>query len=55
MIALVARSIEDFYGRPQDIEWAIDGNGKLYILQSRSITTLGDVTSLSFIPPGEGE
>lgn len=30
--------IENFYGRPQDVEWAIK-NGKLYILQSRPVTT----------------
>lgn len=32
-------NIEKCYGRPQDIEWAYE-NGKLYILQSRPITTL---------------
>jgi pyruvate,water dikinase len=32
--------IEKHYGIPQDIEWAIE-NGKLYITQSRPITTLG--------------
>lgn len=31
--------IEAFYGKPQDIEWAIS-NKKLYILQARPITTL---------------
>ncbi|MEI6654917.1 MAG: PEP/pyruvate-binding domain-containing protein [Verrucomicrobiota bacterium] len=28
-------------GRPQDIEWALDASGKLWLLQSRPITTLG--------------
>jgi rifampicin phosphotransferase len=46
--------VEDFYSRPQDIEWAIDGYGDVYILQARPITTMGDPSSLSFIPPGEG-
>ncbi|NLJ78184.1 MAG: phosphoenolpyruvate synthase [Tissierellia bacterium] len=33
--------IEDMYGAPQDIEWGFDRDtGKLYILQSRPITTL---------------
>ncbi|MBU1032049.1 hypothetical protein KKE03_03995 [Patescibacteria group bacterium] len=32
--------IEDHYGKPQDIEWAIDDEGKIWILQSRPITTL---------------
>lgn len=31
-------SIEDRFGAPQDVEWAIDHNGNLYILQSRPIT-----------------
>ena len=34
-----AESIEKHYDSPQDIEWAIEG-GKLYITQSRPITTL---------------
>jgi len=32
--------IEKHYKHPQDIEWGIDGKGKIYILQSRPITTL---------------
>ena len=31
--------IEKYYGKPQDMEWAFE-KGKLYILQSRPITTL---------------
>jgi len=34
-----SRSIRKFYGMPMDIEWAIS-EGKVYILQARSITTL---------------
>ncbi|MBN1654577.1 MAG: hypothetical protein JXA30_12475 [Deltaproteobacteria bacterium] len=30
-----ARRLEDYFGSPQDIEWAIDQNGELIILQSR--------------------
>jgi phosphoenolpyruvate synthase/pyruvate phosphate dikinase len=33
------RKIETHFGRPQDIEWCLDG-GQLYIVQSRPITTL---------------
>ncbi|MBY0412541.1 MAG: phosphoenolpyruvate synthase, partial [Bdellovibrionales bacterium] len=34
----IALRIEDFYGRPQDVEWAIK-DGELFILQSRPVTT----------------
>jgi len=34
-----ALKIQAHYGKPQDIEWAIDECGKVYILQSRPITT----------------
>lgn len=37
-LAKICKDIEDYYGDPQDIEWAKDK--KLYILQSRPITTL---------------
>ncbi len=38
-MAKVCKRIEDHYGFPCDIEWAIEGN-KIYITQSRPITTL---------------
>ncbi|MFV0316595.1 MAG: PEP/pyruvate-binding domain-containing protein [Microthrixaceae bacterium] len=38
-LARVARRIEEKAGRPQDIEWAIEGD-RLQILQSRDITVL---------------
>ncbi|MFW5751378.1 MAG: PEP/pyruvate-binding domain-containing protein, partial [Planctomycetota bacterium] len=38
-IACLARSAAERRGRPQDIEWAWDGN-RLWLLQSRPITTL---------------
>lgn len=34
----LALKIEDFYGRAQDVEWAIL-DGKIYLLQSRPVTT----------------
>lgn len=37
-LSAMALRIEKFYGRPQDVEWAIQ-NGTLYILQSRPVTT----------------
>ncbi|SIN41579.1 PEP/pyruvate-binding domain-containing protein [Micromonospora cremea] len=32
--------LQDHFGRPQDVEWAIDGDGLLWLLQSRPITSL---------------
>lgn len=36
----LGKKIEEHYGKPQDIEWAIDEQNKIWILQSRPITTL---------------
>ncbi len=47
-IANVTRAISKQYGRAQDIEWAIEA-GKLYILQSRPVTTVAAVTDKSDI------
>jgi len=39
--AQIGARIEEHYGWPQDIEWAYDkDDGKLYIVQSRPVTTL---------------
>lgn len=38
-LSILARKIENNYGRPMDIEWCLIQN-KLYILQARPITTL---------------
>lgn len=38
-LATLAVKIENHYGKPQDIEWAME-LGKIYIVQSRPITTL---------------
>ena len=35
----LAVKVETFYGKPQDLEWAYE-KGKMYLLQSRPITTL---------------
>jgi phosphoenolpyruvate synthase/pyruvate phosphate dikinase len=39
-LAQAARDIEDHFGCPQDIEWCVDKEYKLWILQARPITTL---------------
>lgn len=38
--------VENYFGKPQDIEIAFDNNDKLYILQSRDITTLFPINDL---------
>ena len=43
-----ALSIEEAFGSPQDIEWAIDRAGHIWVVQSRPITTLRPSTA-----PGE--
>lgn len=35
-----AKKIENYYGNPQDVEFAFDERNELYLLQSREITTL---------------
>ncbi|MFI6908753.1 PEP/pyruvate-binding domain-containing protein [Nonomuraea sp. NPDC050394] len=34
------RRLQKHFGSPQDVEWAIDGDGTLWLLQSRPVTTL---------------
>jgi pyruvate,water dikinase len=41
-VAALARRAAHAFGQPQDIEWAIEGD-QLFLLQSRPITTLGDL------------
>src|SRR5689334_4926471 len=36
----LGRRVEAHFGAPQDIEWAVDGEGTLWLTQSRAITTL---------------
>lgn len=39
-LVTLALGLEELYGMPQDIEWAFDQDGKLFLLQSRPITTV---------------
>ena len=41
-LARMARTAERTFGGPQDIEWAFDGDGRLWLLQSRPVTATGD-------------
>jgi pyruvate, water dikinase len=40
-----AEDLESYYGSPQDIEWAVGSDRKLYILQSRPLRTVSDSAS----------
>lgn len=39
-VAVLARRIERQFGAPQDVEWAINTEGKLFVLQARPMTAL---------------
>ena len=36
----LGQQVQDHYGAPQDIEWALEDSGQLWLTQSRPITTL---------------
>ena len=38
-LAKMGRQLADLHGGPQDIEWAFDADGRLFLLQSRPVTT----------------
>ncbi|RBO80091.1 PEP/pyruvate-binding domain-containing protein [Nocardia puris] len=38
----VAADLAELYGAPQDVEWAYDDAGVLYLLQARPVTATGD-------------
>jgi pyruvate,water dikinase len=42
-LARLARTAADAFGGPQDVEWAFDLGGELWMLQSRAVTATGDV------------
>ena len=39
-LAAMGQKLAQLHGFPQDIEWAFDAEGDLYLLQSRPITTI---------------
>ncbi|MBM2815239.1 MAG: hypothetical protein HW421_2001 [Ignavibacteria bacterium] len=44
-LAKIAMSIENYFGSTQDIEWAIDNNGKIFILQARPLFVFNNKTT----------
>lgn len=48
-LVALGQQVQKEYGAPQDVEWAFAG-GKLYLLQSRAITSLFPVPQVSFDP-----
>jgi len=51
-LAVIALGFEVFYGKPQDVEWAIDREGDIIILQSRALPD--GVGRLHSLPLPEG-
>ncbi|MDY7085576.1 MAG: PEP/pyruvate-binding domain-containing protein [Actinomycetota bacterium] len=47
----IGERLQALFGAPQDVEWAVDDDGELWILQSRPITTLFEQPPPSDGPP----
>lgn len=50
-LAELGVKLQEHYFFPQDAEWALE-NGKLFLVQTRPITTIGDVEEASLAAPG---
>jgi pyruvate,water dikinase len=50
VLAGYAMKLEEHYGYPQDIEWAIDNSGSIFILQSRSLRAEDSGKSYPVLP-----
>ena len=51
-VSKAALLFEDFYGTPQDVEWAFDPSGRLIILQSRPLPGLEAAVEIPPLPEG---
>ncbi|TVT24369.1 phosphoenolpyruvate synthase, partial [Amycolatopsis rhizosphaerae] len=54
-LARLAIRVEDHYGVPQDLEWAIDSGGTIFLVQTRPITTLKAGTAEESTTESAGE
>ncbi len=55
-LARLGVEVEAHYGAPQDMEWAVDGDGRWWLVQSRPITTLDGTSGRVAVPePGVPE
>lgn len=50
-LARLGVQLQEHYFFPQDAEWALE-NGELFLVQTRPITTIGDVEEASLAAPG---
>jgi phosphohistidine swiveling domain-containing protein len=51
-VAGLAGRIAERYGMPQDVEWAVDRDGRLWLLQARAMTAVPE--PVSWAAPGPG-
>ncbi len=51
-VVRLALGLEAFYGRPQDVEWAFDHDGRLLLLQSRALPGGGSGVHVRPAPEG---
>ncbi|HTG01599.1 MAG TPA: PEP/pyruvate-binding domain-containing protein [Nitrospirota bacterium] len=49
-LAGYATELEKAYGKPQDIEWAVDKNGGIFLLQSRPLKTAASTSAHMAVP-----
>jgi pyruvate, water dikinase len=54
-LASMALRLEDYYGSPQDIEWAVTSDGSFYVLQCRPLQQLISAPSLRAAGSGSTE
>ncbi len=52
-VAEIGRKVERHYGKPQDIEWAIDRGGEIFLLQSRPETVWSGKDKAPIAKPAE--